>query len=106
MGVSKSDIFSKEQNEFAKLAKAIAHPARIAILEMLCKSNTCICNDIVAEIGLSQATVSQHLKELKNACIIKGEVDPPRVCYCINQDTMEKINQLINTLCSAAGKCC
>ena len=74
MGTTKSDIFTKEQNDIANLAKAIAHPARIAILQYLINKNACVCGDIVDEIGLAQATVSQHLKELKNAGIIQGNI--------------------------------
>lgn len=72
MGASKSDFFSEEQNELANLFKAISHPARIAIIQYLLKVNSCICGDIVNELPLAQPTISQHLKELKNAKIIQG----------------------------------
>jgi ArsR family transcriptional regulator, arsenate/arsenite/antimonite-responsive transcriptional repressor len=91
MGVTKTAFFTEEQNELADLAKALAHPARIAILEVLAKRKSCICNDIVEELPLSQATVSQHLNELKRIGIIKGEIEPPRVCYCLNQDVINKL---------------
>src|SRR6202046_5827915 len=83
MGATKTDLFTKEQNELANMAKAIAHPARIAILQQLIKTNACICGDLVDELGLAQPTISQHLKELKNAGIIQGTVEGTSVCYCI-----------------------
>ena len=84
MGLTKTDIFSKEQNELALLLKAMAHPARIAILQRILESNTCICGDLVEELGLAQATISQHLKELKNAGLIQGTIEGVSICYCIN----------------------
>ncbi len=84
MGASKTELFSKKHIELAEMAKAIAHPARIAILAYLVEKNTCICGDLVGEIGLAQPTISQHLKELKNAGLIKGTIDGTSVCYCIN----------------------
>lgn len=84
MGASKTDLFTKQQNELAIMAKAIAHPARIAILQYLVKKNACVCGDIVDEIGLAQATVSQHLKELKNAGIVQGTIEGVSTCYCID----------------------
>ena len=91
MGASKSDHFTDQQNELAILTKALGHPARIAIIEYLLKVNTCICGDIVNELPLSQPTVSQHLKELKNAGLIKGNIDGNAICYCINEAGFEKI---------------
>ncbi|GAA4104258.1 metalloregulator ArsR/SmtB family transcription factor [Mucilaginibacter panaciglaebae] len=87
MGASKTEIFSKEQNELATLLKAIAHPARIAILQHIIIANACICGDLVEELGLAQATISQHLKELKNAGIIQGTIDGVKTCYCIDPKT-------------------
>ena len=84
MGTSKKEIFTDKQNRLAALAKAMGHPARIAILQYLIDQEDCICGDIVDEIGLAQSTVSQHLKELKNAGLIKGEVAGVKVCYCID----------------------
>lgn len=84
MGVTKTEIFSKDQNRLALLLKAIAHPARIAILEQIIKSNACICGDLVGELGLAQATISQHLRELKTAGLIKGSIEGVSVCYCID----------------------
>lgn len=88
MGATKSDQFSENHNAIASLAKALSHPARVAIMEYLMKVNTCICGDIVNELPLAQPTVSQHLKELKNAGFIKGSVEGTAICYCINEDTV------------------
>lgn len=84
MGITKTEIFTDRQNRLATLLKAIAHPARIAILQHLIKANACICGDLVDELGLAQSTISQHLKELKNAGIIQGTVEGTSVCYCID----------------------
>jgi len=84
MGATKTDLFTKEQNEIAAMAKALAHPARIAILQYLVRKNVCITSTFVEELGLAQATVSQHLKELKLAGIIQGSIEGTSVCYCIN----------------------
>jgi DNA-binding transcriptional ArsR family regulator len=98
MGLSKTEAFNKEQNEMAVLAKALGHPARIAILQFLAKQQSCVCGDIVEELPLSQSTVSQHLKELKEAGLIKGEIEGPSVCYCINEKMMEKARKALNKL--------
>ncbi len=84
MGATKTDLFTKEQNDLANMAKALGHPARIAILQYLVNQKGCVCGSIVDEIGLAQATTSQHLKELKNAGIIQGTIDGVSICYCIN----------------------
>lgn len=86
MGVTKTDLFSESQNELANFAKALSHPARIAIVQYLANSNTCICGTFVEEIGLAQATISQHLKELKNIGLIKGTIEGTSICYCINEE--------------------
>ena len=86
MGLTKTEIFTEEQNRLAVLLKAMAHPARIAILQEIIKSNTCICGDLVNELGLAQPTISQHLKELKNAGLIQGTIEGVSVCYCINTE--------------------
>lgn len=91
MGVTKTDHFTAQQNDLAILAKALGHPARIAILEYLMTVDTCICGDIVNELPLAQPTVSQHLKELKNAGLIKGTIEGNAICYCINEPGFEKI---------------
>jgi len=98
MGLSKSDKFTKAQNDLAVLAKALGHPARIAIIQYLAKSNTCVCGDIVQELPLSQSTVSQHLKELKNAGLIKGTIEGPSVCYCINAPVWLMAKQAFSAL--------
>lgn len=107
MGTSKTEIFTAKQNQLALVAKAMAHPARIAIIEYLVKSNSCVCGDIVDEIGLAQATVSQHLKELKNAGIIKGTIEGTSVCYCINQENWGSVVELFYGLFSeVTSSCC
>jgi ArsR family transcriptional regulator, arsenate/arsenite/antimonite-responsive transcriptional repressor len=95
MGTSKKEAFSNNQNRLADLAKALAHPARIAILEFLAKQDTCVCGDIVDELPLSQATVSQHLAELKRIGLIKGEIEGPKVCYCINKKNWQEAKQIL-----------
>lgn len=95
MGVTKTEIFTVAQNEIATLAKAFAHPARVAILHHLFKANTCICGDLVDEIGLAQATISQHLKELKNLGLIQGSIEGTSVCYCINQEKWVEMKTLL-----------
>lgn len=84
MGITKTQLFSRKQNELAQIGKALGHPARIAILQHLLKSPNCICGDLVTEIGLAQPTISQHLSVLKQAGIIKGEIEGTSVCYCID----------------------
>lgn len=84
MGLTKTEIFTEKQNKMATMLKAIAHPARIAIIQHLVKSQACVCGDLVDELGLAQATISQHLKELKNVGLIKGTIDGTSVCYCID----------------------
>lgn len=84
MGISKTEEFTVKDNKVANFAKAISHPARVAILRILLSKKSCICGDIVDELPLSQSTVSQHLKELKASGLIKGEIDGPRICYCID----------------------
>ena len=107
MGTSKTEIFTQQQNELARLAKALGHPARIAIIEFLVKTNACYCGDIVEEIGLAQATVSQHLKELKSAGIIKGNIEGTSVCYCINPESWNKLTNNFNSLFSSVSeRCC
>jgi DNA-binding transcriptional ArsR family regulator len=85
MGITKAEEFTVKDNRIAKYAKALAHPARVAILQLLLKKQACICGDIVDELPLSQSTVSQHLKELKEAGLIKGEIEGVKVCYCIDE---------------------
>lgn len=89
MGLTKTEIFSEEQNRLATMLKALAHPARIAILQHIIKTNACICGELVEELGLAQATISQHLKELKTAGIIQGTIEGVSVCYCIEPKAWE-----------------
>jgi len=84
MGLTKTEIFTDQQNQIATIAKAFGHPARVAILQSLFKTNTCICGDLADEIGLSQPSISQHLKELKRLGLIKGNIECTSVCYCID----------------------
>ena len=84
MGLTKTEIFTDKQNRLAQMMKALAHPARIAIIQYLIKSQACVCGDLVDELGLAQATISQHLKELKNAGLIQGTIEGTSVCYCID----------------------
>lgn len=111
MGATKADLFTKQQNELANMAKALAHPARIAILQYLVKQNACICGDLVEELGLAQATTSQHLKELKQAGIIQGSIEGASVCYCINPKVWRQYNALFSDFfgevdLSGGRKCC
>lgn len=94
MGLTKTEIFTKEQNNLAQIAKALGHPARVAILQHLIKLNSCICGDLVDEIGLAQPTISQHLKELKTLGIIKGNTEGTSVCYCIDQEKWNEIKNM------------
>lgn len=109
MGVTKTDIFNEKQNRLSSILKALAHPARIAILEYIVKQDACICNDLVNELGLAQATISQHLKELKNIGIIKGNIEGASVCYCIDDIVWQQIKTELNTFFSIEFKssnCC
>ena len=96
MGLAKTEIFSDAQNEIALFAKAFGHPARVAILEHLFKTNACVCGDLVNEIGLAQPTISQHLKELKLLGLIKGSVEGTSVCYCIDERNWEGMKALLH----------
>lgn len=98
MGITKTEIFNDEQNQLAVQLKAIAHPARIAILQQIIKANACICGDLVEELGLAQATISQHLKELKNAGLIQGTIEGVSVCYCIEPDAWKALQSSLNDL--------
>lgn len=91
MGVTKTEYFSDKQNTIATLAKAFGHPARVAIMEYLLSVDTCICGDIVSELPLAQPTISRHLKELKDAGLIKGSIEGNAICYCIDENTIEEL---------------
>lgn len=106
MGATKSSLFLERHNKIAALAKAIAHPARVAILELIMKKGSCICGDIVDELPLSQSTVSQHLKELKKAGILRGEVDGPYRCYCLDNEQCKAFANLFIQIFSNIKKCC
>ena len=109
MGVTKKNLFSTEQNALAIAAKAFAHPARVAIIQYLLKANACINSDLVQELGLAQATISQHLRELKDIGVIQGTIDGSKINYCINPDRWQVIqNQfedLFNTFQSKNSFC-
>lgn len=110
MGASKTEQFTDQQNELAILAKALGHPARIAIIAYLIKVDTCICGDIVNELPLAQPTVSQHLKELKNAGLVKGNFEGASICYCIDEVGFEKIKgffqEVTQHLEKTKNQCC
>ncbi|MEP6676600.1 MAG: metalloregulator ArsR/SmtB family transcription factor [Ferruginibacter sp.] len=110
MGATKTDHFTNKQNELATLTKALGHPARVAIIDYLLKVNTCICGDIVNELPLAQPTVSQHLKELKNAGLIKGEIEGNSICYCIDEKTFAKLQHFFANISTRIEKkknnCC
>ncbi|MGZ3865405.1 MAG: ArsR/SmtB family transcription factor [Bacteroidia bacterium] len=98
MGATKTDNFTEKQNSIALLIKALGHPARVAIIEYLLKTEDCICGDIVEHLPLSQPTVSQHLKELKNAGLIKGSVEGNSICYCIDENGLNKIKDYFTNI--------
>ncbi|MFY0599166.1 MAG: winged helix-turn-helix transcriptional regulator [Cyclobacteriaceae bacterium] len=109
MGVTKSDLFTESQNEIAAMAKALAHPARVAILQHLVRTNACINSDLVLELGLAQATISQHLKELKTLGLIRGTVEGTSMCYCINAEVWMRVEKRFKELFGgfdAAAFCC
>jgi DNA-binding transcriptional ArsR family regulator len=110
MGTTKTKDYTAQEISIAKYAKALSHPARVAILNVLLKRQSCICGDIVDELPLSQSTVSQHLKELKAAGLIKGDIDGVSVCYCIDEKEWTKVKtqlgQLLDKLTMPASKCC
>lgn len=110
MGLTKTENFTVEQNQIATIAKALAHPARVAILQELFKLDTCICGDLVDRINLAQSTISQHLKELKNLGLIKGSIEGTSVCYCINHEKWGLIKtdlgDFLNQNPNPNQKCC
>lgn len=110
MGATKTDFYTEQQNELSILTKALGHPARIAIIEYLLKVNSCICGEIVNELSLAQPTISQHLKELKNAGLIKGSVEGNTICYCIDEKGFEKLKSffalIANHFETLSNNCC
>lgn len=110
MGATKTEIFTDQQNQMAQMAKALGHPARIAIIQHLLQQDSCICGDLVQEIGLAQPTISQHLKALKTARLIKGRVEGTSTCYCLdfeNWDLMKNLlSPLLNRDANSFKNCC
>lgn len=104
MGITKTEHFSVHQNELANIFKALAHPARVAIIDYLLSVDDCICSDIVNELPLAQPTVSQHLKELKNAGIIKGNIEGKSICYCIDEKAIKILREYLDGILSSIGK--
>jgi DNA-binding transcriptional ArsR family regulator len=106
MGLTKTEIFTEEQNSLAVMLKAMAHPARIAILQQIIKANACICGDLVDELGLAQPTISQHLKELKNAGLIQGTIEGVSVCYCINPAVWDELKDQLGVFFNSYNSAC
>ncbi|MGZ3768004.1 MAG: ArsR/SmtB family transcription factor [Mucilaginibacter sp.] len=109
MGLTKTEIFTAEQNRLAIMLKAMAHPARIAILQHIIKANACVCGSLVDELGLAQATISQHLKELKNAGLIQGTIEGVSVCYCIDPTAWKLLQEELKFFMGSytgPGNCC
>ncbi len=109
MGLTKTEIFTEEQNQLAIMLKALAHPARIAILQHIIKVNACVCGSLVDDLGLAQATISQHLKELKNAGLIQGTIEGVSVCYCIEPNAWKLLHKEMNLFFGSytdPAKCC
>lgn len=109
MGTTKTEIFSAEQNQLAIMLKALAHPARIAILQQIIQTKACICGNLVDDLGLAQATISQHLKELKTAGLIQGSIAGASICYCIEPTAWKMLqSQLANFFgaYTAINNCC
>lgn len=105
MAYTKKDEFTQEEIWIADIAKALSHPARVSILKILSKMNVCMCGDIVELLPLSQSTVSQHLKELKRVGLIKGEIEGPKVCYCLNEKIISKAKKEMDKLFQLVCEC-
>lgn len=108
MGASKTEHYTEKQNSIAAIAKALGHPARIAIIDYLLKVDSCICGDIVNELPLAQPTISQHLKELKNCGLIKGSIEGTAICYCIDEKVLHKFQDHFTRISDKLNKkkCC
>lgn len=104
MAIRKVEQFNKKQIRMAEFAKALAHPARIAILEILAESDMCICGDITEQLPLAQSTVSQHLKALKSAGIITGNIDGVRTCYCLDNESIDELRSMMGSLLNKLGE--
>jgi DNA-binding transcriptional ArsR family regulator len=102
MGASKIINYSEEELLIAKFAKALSHPARVAIIKLLLEKQSCICGDIVEDLPIAQSTVSQHLKELKESGLIKGNIDGASICYCVDTDVLQKANDILNKVLGAS----
>jgi ArsR family transcriptional regulator, arsenate/arsenite/antimonite-responsive transcriptional repressor len=102
MGASKIINYSEEELLIAKFAKALSHPARVAIIKLLLEKKSCICGDIVEDLPIAQSTVSQHLKELKESGLIKGNIDGASICYCVDTDVLQKANDILNKVLGAS----
>ena len=96
MGASKIIDYSEAEVQIAKFAKALSHPARVAIIHLLLQKQSCICGDIVEDLPIAQSTVSQHLKELKESGLIKGNIDGASICYCVDTEVLQTANQILN----------
>ena len=109
MGITKTTGFSEVTIEMAEILKALGHPARLAIIDFLIKSPSCICGDIVDELPLAQSTVSRHLSELKKVGLIKGSIEGTNICYCVNEDVLAQVQNFFtttsNSLISKKGCC-
>ena len=103
MGVTKTEMFTEQQNKISLFAKVFGHPARVSILQHLFKIDSCVCGDLVNEIGLAQPTISQHLKELKNLGLIKGNIEGTSVCYCIHKENWTEMKTIMLSLCTLTG---
>ncbi len=106
MGTTKTHIFTETQNELAMAAKVLAHPARVAILEYISKQDSCICTDLVDEIGLAQPTISQHLNEIKKIGLLDGTFEGKTLCYCINREKWEQLQTFFNSFFSSIHQNC
>jgi len=106
MGITKTEAFSETHNEIAQMMKALAHPARVAIIDYLLSVDACICGDIVNVLPLAQPTVSQHLKELKNAGLIKGSIEGKAICYCVEETAIAKLQVYLGKVSDKINKKC
>lgn len=103
MGLTKTENYTEEQLQLSKMMKVMGHPARVAILQSIIKTESCVCGDLVTEIGLAQSTISQHLKELKAAGLIQGTIEGTSMCYCINASNWNMLNEQLNILFNSAN---
>lgn len=107
MGVSKTQLFDQRQNEIAQIARVLAHPARVAILQHISRQDSCICSDLVEETGLAQATISQHLSEIKKIGLLRGDFQGRNLCYCIDTDRWNEIQGLFGSFFTRiSSQCC